>query len=131
MTKMATIPIYGKNLYKSSPPEAVVYDFKLGMQYWGLKLYEAGINYDLWLILTYFTAWSKLVACIFEWETLLQSDSTVQWGKLAAYEQINKRFIFWRTEISPVFVCPCPGSIYMYMTIISNIFFLLQCFPIR
>ena len=49
MTKMAAIPIYvyGKNRYKSSSPASGLYKLKLGMQYWGLKLYKAGINDDL------------------------------------------------------------------------------------
>ena len=54
MTKMAAISLYGKNLYKASSPEPGVYDMKLGMQHWGLKLYKAGINDDLRLTLTYF-----------------------------------------------------------------------------
>ena len=56
MTKMATIPINDKNLYKASSPEPGVYDLKLGMQHLGLKLYKADINDYLWLTLTYFTA---------------------------------------------------------------------------
>ena len=64
MTKMAAISLYGKNLYKASSPGPGVYDMKLGMQHWGLKLYKAGINDDLWLTLTYFTAWSKLDTCL-------------------------------------------------------------------
>ena len=67
-TKMATIPIYNKNLYKASSPEPGVYDLKLGMQHLGLKLYKAGIYDYLWLTLTCFTAWSKLVTCEFQWE---------------------------------------------------------------
>ena len=74
MTKMAAIPIYGKNLYKSSP-ELGLYDLKIGMQHGGLNLYKADINDDLWLTLNYLMAWSKLVAFTFEWETLLQSNS--------------------------------------------------------
>ena len=48
---------------------------KLGMQHWGLKLFKVDINYDPWLTFTYFMAWSNLVACTFEWEALLQSNS--------------------------------------------------------
>ena len=66
--------IYGKNLYKASSPELRVYDLKLCMQHWELKFYKSGINDDLWLTLTYFTARSKLVTCEFEWKTLLQSN---------------------------------------------------------
>ena len=68
MTKMATIPIYDKNLYKASSLEPGVYDLKLYMQHLGLNLYKAGINDNLWLTLTYLTAWSKLVTCEFKWE---------------------------------------------------------------
>ena len=68
MTKMAAISLYGKTLYKASSPEPEVYDMNLGMQHWALKLYKAGIIDDLQLTLTYFTAWSKLDNCEFEWE---------------------------------------------------------------
>ena len=68
MTKMADISIYGKNLYQASSPELGVYDLKIDMQYWGIKFFKAGINDDLWLTLTYFTAWVKLVTCELEWE---------------------------------------------------------------
>ena len=59
-TKLATMPIFGKNLLKSSSPEQR-----------GLKLYQKKIFYendDPWLTLTYFKARSNLVACVFEWE---------------------------------------------------------------
>ena len=46
---------------------------KLGMYYWGLKLYEMYINDDPGLSLIYFTARSNWVACTFEWGKLLQS----------------------------------------------------------
>ena len=52
MTKMATISIYDKNLYRASSPEPGVYDLKLGMQHLGFKLYKSGINDYLWLTLT-------------------------------------------------------------------------------
>ena len=60
MTKMAAVSIYGKNLYKASFPGMGVYDLKIGMHHWELKFYKAGINDDLWLTFTYFTAWLKL-----------------------------------------------------------------------
>ena len=47
MTKMAAIPIYGKNLNKISSTELGVNELKLGMQHWGLMFYKAGINDDL------------------------------------------------------------------------------------
>ena len=61
MTKIATMPIYGKKLQKSSlEPEVLYIILKLGMQYWGLKLYKVYINDDPGLTLTYFTARSNL-----------------------------------------------------------------------
>ena len=79
MTRMAAIHIYGKNLYKASSPEPGVYDLTLGMQHWGFKVYKAGINDDLRLTLTYFTAWSKLDTCEFEWEVCYK---VIKWEKL-------------------------------------------------
>ena len=52
---------------------------KLGMQHWGLKLYKVGINDELRLTLTYFTAWSKLDTCESEWEVC---HKVIIWEKL-------------------------------------------------
>ena len=41
--------------------------------YKGLKLYKVYINDDPGLTLTYFTARSKWVTCMFEWGKLIQS----------------------------------------------------------
>ena len=46
---------------------------KLGMFYLGIKLYKVYINDDPELTVTYFTARSNLVTCMFEWGKLLQS----------------------------------------------------------
>ena len=57
MTKMAAMPIYGKNLQNSSSPETTgLISTKLGMKHRGLEYYNVFINYDLWMTLTYFTA---------------------------------------------------------------------------
>ena len=73
MTKMAAMPIYGKNPSKfffsrTTGPIST----KLGMKHWGLEYYNVFINYDLWMTLTYFTARSTLVAYAFEWGKLLK-----------------------------------------------------------
>ena len=47
---------------------------KLDMQHWTLELYKVCINSDPGLTLTYFMARSNLVAYVFEWEKLLQSN---------------------------------------------------------
>ena len=82
MTKMAAISIYDKNLYKASSQELGVYDLKIGMHHWGRKFYKAGINDDLWLTLTYFTAWLKLVTCEFEWENCYK---VIKWENCKLY----------------------------------------------
>ena len=46
---------------------------KLGMKHLGLKLYKVYINDDPGLTVTYFTARSYWVTCMFEWGKLLQS----------------------------------------------------------
>ena len=53
MTKMATMPIYGKNpseffFYGTTGPIST----KLGMKHRGLEDYNVFINYDIWITLT-------------------------------------------------------------------------------
>ena len=57
MTKMATMPIYGKNPWKiffsgTGRPTST----KLGMKHWWLKYYNVYINHDPVMTLTYFMA---------------------------------------------------------------------------
>ena len=74
MTKMAAMPIYGKNLKKfffskTKRPMAL----KLGMQHWVLKYYQVCSNNDPVLALTYFMQgqiWSL---------TLLYGKKVKQW----------------------------------------------------
>ena len=57
MTKMAAMPIYGKypsKIFSSGTGGPI--STKLGMKHRGLEYYNAFINYDLWMTLTYFTA---------------------------------------------------------------------------
>ena len=62
MTKMAAMPIYGKNLKKSSPPERVGrFPPNLVCSIGGLLPIIVCINDDLGVTLTYFTARSNLV----------------------------------------------------------------------
>ena len=57
MTKMAAMPINGKNPSKFffSGTTGLI-SMKLVMKHWGLEYYNEFINYDLWMTLTYFTA---------------------------------------------------------------------------
>ena len=66
MTKMATMPIYGKNLKISSPT------LKLGMQHRVLEYYQICSNDDHRLTLTYAVARSNLVPYAFVREKLQQ-----------------------------------------------------------
>ena len=61
MTKMAAMPIYGKNIKKIFSRTRSPMILKLGMYHWGLKLYKVYINDDPGLTLTYFTTRSNWV----------------------------------------------------------------------
>ena len=50
----------------------------------------------------------------------------IRWEKLAANDQINRRFIFWKKFWPQGVVCPCPRAIYMYVTIVFKHIFLLN-----
>ena len=69
MTKMATMPIYGKNLKKSSSPGTKrLMTLTLCMHHRVLEYYQVCSNDDSGLTLTYFTARSNLVPYAFVWE---------------------------------------------------------------
>ena len=61
MTKMVDMHIHGKQSPEPNSPMIL----KLGMQHFGLKLYNVYINDDPGLILTYFTARSIFVTFVF------------------------------------------------------------------
>ena len=88
MTKIATMPIYGKNLKKIFFSETnKPMTLKLGMRHGVLKYFQVCSNDDPWLTLTYFTARSNLVPYAFVWEkgkTVDFSETIVVYGlKLA------------------------------------------------
>ena len=69
ITKIAVMPIYGKNIKKiffSGTKRLMT--LKLGMQHQVLEYYQLSSNDDPGLTLTYFTARSNLVPCAFIWE---------------------------------------------------------------
>ena len=73
MTKMAAMPIYGKNPSKiffsrTGGPIST----KLGMKHRWLKHYNVYINHDPVMTLTYFTPRSTWVSNAFEWGKLLK-----------------------------------------------------------
>ena len=85
---------------------------KLGMQHWGLKFYKSGINDDLRLTLTYFTAWSKLDTCEFEWEVCYK---VIKLEKLQMTKLTEDLYL--KTFLPQGAVCSCPGAIYVCMII--------------
>ena len=107
MTKMAAMPIYGKNLSRIGSPMIL----KLGMYHRGLKRYKVYVNNDPCLTLTYLMARSNWVTYTFEWEKLLKSN--------LMEENLQQRIILLmkNTDLNGV-VCPYPEAIYMYITII-------------
>ena len=73
MTKMAAMPIYGKNpsnIFFSETNRLI--SMKLGVKQSWLKYYNKYINHDPVITLTKFMARSTWVAHAFEWEKLLK-----------------------------------------------------------
>ena len=73
MTKMAAMPIYGKNpskIFFSETNRQI--SMKLGVKHRCLKYYNDDINHDHVMTLTQFIARSTWVAHAFEWEKLLK-----------------------------------------------------------
>ena len=68
--------------------------------------------------MTYFTAWSNWVVYVFEWENFYK---VINWEKLAVNDQFDRKLMFLTKKCSQGVLCPCPWTIYIYMTIISNI----------
>ena len=73
MTKLTTMPIYGKNPSKIFSGTKGPMTLDLGMYHWGLGPIKVCSNDDLGLTLTYFTARSNLVPYAFICEKLLES----------------------------------------------------------
>ena len=66
MTKMAAMPIYGKNLKKIFSETKRQMPLKLGMQHWVLEYYQICSNDDPGLTLTYLwqgQIWSLMLLC--------------------------------------------------------------------
>ena len=94
MTKMAAMPIYGKNLKRSLWNQMTLH---LGMHHQVLEYYQVCSNDDPGLTLTYFTARSNLVPYGFVWEkgkTVDFSETIAVYDlKLATDERSDKKFL--------------------------------------
>ena len=72
MTKMAAMPIYGKNPSNIFFSETNRLINETWVKHPWLKYYNKYINHDPVMTLTKFMAWSTWVAHAFEWEKLLK-----------------------------------------------------------
>ena len=70
VTKMAAMPVYGKNLLKIFSETSRLMIFELGVQHQGFGPYKVCANDDHVMTLTYFIAKSTLPPNAFEWEML-------------------------------------------------------------
>ena len=118
MTKMATMPIYGKKLKNLLLRNQETDD--LGMQHWVLEYYQVCSSDGPGLTLTYFTARSNLVPYAFVWEkgkTMNFSETIAVFDlKLATDDRSDKRFLL-TSKFRPQrgYMPPAPGlSVYMY-----------------
>ena len=115
MIKMAAMPIYGKNLKKSSSGTKRPMTLNFGMHHWVLKYYQVCSNDDLGLTLTFFTARSNLVPYAFVWEkgkTMDFSETIVIFDLKLATD--DKKFLL-TSKLCPLgAVCHLPrGYIYV------------------
>ena len=96
MTKMAAMPIYGKN-FKNLLRNKKTDDLEIWMQHRVLEYYQVCSNNDPGLTLTYFTAKSNLVPYAFVWEkgkTIDFSETIVVYDlKLATGDRSEKKFL--------------------------------------
>ena len=105
MTKMAAMPIYGKNPSKIFSETNRQISMKLGVKHRWLKYYNVYINHDPAMTLTQFMARSTWVASAFEWEKLLKchlkgkASRKLANGQNIDYSEKRK----WHKG----FICPC------------------------
>ena len=109
MTKMAAMPIYGKNPSNIFSETNRLISMKFGMKHPWLKHYNIHvyINHDPVMTLTKFMARSTWVAHAFEWEKLLKCHLK---GK-ASKKLANGQNIDY-SEKRKGFICPCTGVKY-------------------
>ena len=108
MTKMAAMPIYGKNLKKICFSGTKRPMTKLSMLHRVLEFYQVCSYDDPGLTSTYFTARSNLVPYAFVWEK--SGKKVKQWifQKLTTDDRSDKKFLL-TSKLWPLgTVCPLP-----------------------
>ena len=88
---------------------------KLGMKHQAMELYKVCINHDHGVTLTFFTARSTRPPMHLNGKN---RKMLFNGKELARNEQMDRRFMFMKIFWAQMVVCPCPGAIYMWMTII-------------
>ena len=112
MTKMAAMPIYGKDLKKiffSGTKRPMT--LNLGTRHRVLEYYKVCSNEDPGLTLTYFTTRSNLVPFAFIWKkgkTMDFSETIVYDLKLAIDDRSDKKFLLTSKLYPLETVCPLP-----------------------
>ena len=121
MTKMVTMPIYGKNPSKIFCETNRLISRRLGVKHRRLKYSNVYINHDPVMTLTKFMARSTWVAYAFEWGKLLkmsfEGKSQQEIGNEQNIDYSEKR------KWTKGFICPCTGVKYYnirYMQQISG-----------
>ena len=108
MTKMAAMPMYGKNPSKIFFSKANgLISMKLGEKHQWIKYYNVYINHDPVMTLTQFMARSTWVAYAFEWEKLLKCHLK---GKTSRKLANGPNIDYSEKRKWPKgFICPCTG----------------------
>ena len=116
MTKMATMPIYDKNLNKSSTLEPKGWwPWKLicSTEYSSTTKFVQVMTNDPGMTLTYFTARSNLVSYAFAWEKgkpMFFSEPIVVYDvKVGRYSQLNENMKLYEYQRSRSFIELCPN----------------------
>ena len=88
---------------------------KLGMKHKGKELYKVYINHDPGMTLTYFTAGQLWSSIHLNGENC---QNVIGRAKLAENGQMDLRYMILEKFGPQGSVCPHPGAMYMYITII-------------
>ena len=122
MTKMAAMPIYGKNpsnIFFSGTNRLI--SMKLGLKHLWLKYYNVYINHDPVMTLTKFMARSTWVAHAFEGEKLLKCHLK---GKASKKSANGQNIDYSEKRKRPKgFICPALG---LYTIIFKHVYWYMQ-----
>ena len=118
MTKMAAIPIYGKNLKNLLLWNQKADDLETWYAPSGARVLPSLFKWWPWLTMTNFTARSNLVPYAFIWEkgkTMEFSETVVVYDlKLATDDRSARSFLLTSKRCPWGLYAPCPGDICMY-----------------